>query len=340
MNKAAEKHETDNRKSRELLARNGIDLHLHLDGSLPVETAKELARLENIELPDDEKLARALKVPENCRDLNEYLTRFELPLMLLQSEKALELAAYDLAEELFAQGLCYAEIRFAPQLHLQKGLTQKSAAKAVMRGLGASKLQANAILCCMRGKNNLTENLETVRVAEQLSTGEGAGDICALDIAGAEGLFPTELFGSLFAYMRASDIPFTLHAGEAAGPESVWKALEAGASRIGHGVRSIEDPLLVKYLAATGVPLELCPTSNLQTRVFERIEDFPLRKFMDAGLCVTVNTDNLTVSDTSLANEFSLLKRTFSLNGAELDRLRANAAKAAFRRPLSYPLPS
>jgi len=317
-------------KERKTGTKYDIDLHLHLDGSLPLKTAQELGKIEGIDLPEGEKLSEALKVPKNCRDLNEYLTRFELPLTLLQSEKALEFAAYSLAEELYAQGLNYAEVRFAPQLHNRKGMTQTQAAEAVVRGLAASKLRANAILCCMRGRDNLAENLETVRVAEKLCTGSASANVCALDIAGAEGLYPTSEFASLFAFMRASGVPFTLHAGEAAGPESVWKALEAGASRIGHGVRSIEDPALVKYLAATRIPLEMCPTSNLQTRVFAKIEDFPLRKFMDAGLCVTINTDNLTVSDTSLANEIALVTEAFSLTPAELGQLRANAKEAAF----------
>ena len=301
-----------------------IDLHLHLDGSLSEAAVRRLAAMQRLSLP--ENLHQLLTVDENCRDLNQYLTKFDFPLSLLQTEEALTFAARNLLAELHAEGLLYAEIRFAPQLHCRSGLTQEKAVAAVVRGFAGSPLPAGLILCCMRGNGNEKENLETVELAAHC-LGRG---VVGLDLAGAEALYPTENFAGVFARARALNLPFTIHAGEAAGPESVWKALEFGARRIGHGVRAAEDPDLMRELADRGVPLELCPTSNLQTGIFRRLEDFPLRKLMDAGIRVTVNTDNRTVSGTTIGREWALLRQTFALSAAEIRLILGQTAEAVF----------
>lgn len=299
-----------------------LDLHLHLDGSLSPPLVRELARMQGLPLPAEPE--RALRAPEDCADLNEYLQCFDLPLTLLQSAEALEMAARGLCEELRKQGLCYAEIRFAPQLHTRKGLTQRQAADAVCRGVQASGFPAQIILCCMRGGADPV-NRETLEVAAACM---GAG-VCACDLAGAEALYPTEQYAGLFARARSMQIPFTIHAGEAAGPASIRAALEMGASRIGHGVRAGEDDALLEELAVREVPLELCFTSNLQTRAVPSPEAFPLREYLRRGLCCTVNTDNMTVSGTSLAEEYAKLA-TLGLTGEEKVTLLLHAAQAAF----------
>ena len=192
--------------------------------------------------------------------------------------------------------------------------------------MGKSDLRSNLILCCMRGKDNREENLETIRVAKECLW-KGVG---AVDLAGAEALFPTENFAGLFALAKELEIPYTIHAGEAVGPESVYKALEFGAKRIGHGVRSIEDENLMKRLAEEEITLELCPTSNLNTSIFSSYEEYPLRKLMEAGVKVTINTDNMTVSNTTVAAELQHMMEAVQLTEEEMHQLAENAASAAF----------
>ena len=304
-----------------------IDLHLHLDGSLSLSTVRRLARNAGVALPDDDAvLLQRLSVAPDCRNLNEYLEKFAFPLTLLQTADALTIAVSRLIEELYEQGLIYAEIRFAPQLHCAKGLTQTEVVEAAVKGLQNAKLPCGLILCCMRGADNNAENLETVRTAAAF-LGRG---VVAVDLAGAEALFSTAAFEREFALAHELGIPFTIHAGEADGPESVKKALEMGASRIGHGVRAVEDPELLIHLAKTGILLECCPTSNLQTQVFSSVFEYPVRQFLQAGVKFSVNTDNITVSSTALHREWALLIDSFALTTAEIKEILLDTANAAF----------
>ena len=304
-----------------------IDLHLHLDGSLSVKSVKELAALQNIEIPEnEEELLKLLRINDDCKNLTEYLEKFAFPGMLLQTKEAVALSVYNLQEELKEQGLIHAEIRFAPQLHTHKGLSQREVIEAAIEGLDRSDFSAGLILCCMRGNDNHEENLETVRLAKDYL---GKGVVC-VDIAGAEALFPTENFADLFALARELEIPYTIHAGEADGPKSVWKALEFGTKRLGHGVRSLEDPELVEKIVSEGITLELCPTSNIHTCIFPSIEEYPLRKLMEAGVKVTINTDNMTVSNINLAKEFGKLIAAFNLTDEEIKGFARNSVNACF----------
>ena len=304
-----------------------IDLHLHFDGSLSISNARELAALEGVALPeDDNELEVALTVSPDCKDLGEYLTKFAFPLSLLQSEAAIEQGMYTLCRELDAEGCIYAEIRFAPQLHLDKGLDQKKVVEAAIRGFKRSAIDGGLILCCMRGDDNAALNETTLEIAREY-LGKG---VVALDLAGNEAGFPTDSFASLFARARELQVPFTIHAGEADCAESVRSALAMGASRIGHGVRSIEDPALVDMLAKNHIALELCPISNIQTTVFDDISEYPIRQFLKAGVAVTVNSDNRSVSATTARQEMLLLKNTFALTDEEEKALLHSSVDAAF----------
>ena len=307
-----------------------VDLHLHLDGSLSVKTVRELAGMQGITVEDrDADLLRRLQVGPDCKDLNEYLEKFDFPCSLLQTKEAIALAVSNLLEELRAQGLIYAEIRFAPQLHVHRGLSQTEVVAAAVEGLSRSSLRANLILCCMRGGDNRTANLETVDVAAQyLNRG-----VCAVDLAGAEALFPTFGFEDVFDHAKALGVPCTIHAGEADGPVSVRTALDFGAARIGHGVRSVEDPELMAYLAKQGIALELCPTSNLNTNIFESIRQYPLPELLNAGVHVTINTDNITVSGVTLQSEWEKIIGTFSLSQDQILQILQNAVDASFAAP-------
>ena len=307
-----------------------IDLHLHLDGSLSLSSVRELARMQEMPLEmSDEALLGTLRVDPECRDLNQYLEKFHFPCSLLQREDALTAAVANLRKELKDQGLRYAEIRFAPQLHLLQGLNQRQVIRAAVEGLKPDGVSANLILCCMRGERNHEKNLETVRLAaEFLNRG-----VCAVDLAGAEALFPTEAFEKEFQMARELGVPYTIHAGEAAGPESVYTALDFGARRLGHGIRSVEDPDLLKRLAEAGITLELCPTSNLNTNIFPSMKDYPLPQLLEAGVRVTINTDNTMVSGVTLESEWEKITSTFHLTDDQILKLQKNAVEASFASP-------
>lgn len=312
-----------------------IELHLHLDGSLRAETVWELAKEQGVELAEKsvEEVRAKMEVPEDCKTLEEYLERFALPTMVLQTEAAMERVAFEMVETLANEGVTYAEVRFAPQLHVQKGLTQAEVVEATIRGTKRGMeqypgIRVGLILCCMRGDTNADLNMETVEVAK-----EYLGDVvCAVDIAGAEALYPTTMFESLFAKVREYDLPMTIHAGEADGPESIKTALSFGTKRIGHGVAAIHDPELMKRLAEEKITLEICITSNYHTKEVETIADHPFRKLFEAGIRVTLNSDNMTCSRVDIHSELDILRTVFHFTEAEIDQIMEYAYEARFLR--------
>lgn len=309
-----------------------IDLHVHFDGSLPIETILKLAEKQNISLPAStpESLRSYVSVPLSCKNLNEYLEKFDLPLSLLQTREGIAEAMCDTIKAFAKQGLWYVEIRFAPQLHCQRGLSQEDVVQAAIEGMKAgmegTELKVQLILCCMRGDDNEEDNKETVRQAAKY-LGDG---VCACDLAGAEALYQTEKFASVFALAREHKVPFTIHAGEADGAESVRTAIAFGASRIGHGVRALEDKELLQLIKEKGIVLECCPISNLQTKAVENIKDHPIISYLHEGILATVNTDNTTVSGTSIHQEWRLLDETFALTEKDKQQLLLNAVDGAF----------
>lgn len=312
-----------------------IELHLHLDGSLRPETVWELAKEQNIKLPANtvDEVRDQMQVPEDCRTLEEYLTRFDLPLLVLQTREALERAAFELTEDLAKEGVTYAEIRFAPQLSIKGGMTQEQAVEAAIEGVKRGmeqypSIRVGLILCCMRGEDNEEWNLQTVEAAKKY-----LGDVvCAVDIAGAESLYPTERFAPVFEKVREYGLPSTIHAGEAAGPESMKTALAFGAKRIGHGVAAVEDPELVRRLIEEQITLEVCVTSNYQTKVVPSIEAHPIRRLFNAGVRVTVNSDNRTVSNTNVRKELDILRNVFGFKEQEIEKMEEYAWEARYLR--------
>lgn len=304
-----------------------MDLHLHLDGSISVANYKKLAAISGIEVTQsDAELQNALQVPDDCKDLNEYLKRFDLPLTVLQTPESIEESVVLLADELKQLGYIYAEIRYAPQKHRNQGLTQREVIEATIRGAKRSAIPVRLILCCMRGDENHEENMETVELA-----GEYLGDeVAAIDLAGAEALYPTPNFTDLFQRAQTLGVPFTIHAGEADGPESVKAALACGTKRIGHGVRSKEDSDLVKRLAEEGITLECCPKSNLDTKIFADIEEYPFRYYLEQGVHITINSDNMVVSNTNVIREFQRLNAAFQLTKEEVKTVLQNSVRASF----------
>lgn len=307
-----------------------IDLHLHLDGAITAETAMELAKVQGISLPakTEKELEKLISVPEGCESLNDFLRCFELPLALLQTKEGIRRAVRLVLEEQKREGVIYAEIRFSPQLHARKGLSQEEVLRAALEGLQDAPIPANLILACMRGADNQKENEENLELARRFLTKDGG--VTAVDLAGAEALFPTRDYLELFRRAGEYGIPMTIHAGEADGEDSVRAALEMGAARIGHGVRARKNPEILEEIRSKGVALEMCPTSNRYTRSIENMEDYPLLMYLEKGIRVTVNTDDPAIEGTTISREFRFLKEHFGLTAEQEQLILRNAAEAAF----------
>ncbi len=307
-----------------------IDLHLHLDGAITVDIAKKLAELQGIELPteDEAELTKLLTVSADCKSLNDFLKCFDFPLSLMQTEEGLREAVHLVADNIKSQGVIYAEIRFAPQLHTNNGMTQEDAIKAAIDGLKETDLKANLILCLMRGDGNHDANLETVELAKKYLVEDGG--VVAIDIAGAEALYPTADYRDLFELAKSYNIPFTIHAGEADGAESVKLAIEYGAARIGHGVRSYESEEVLKLLTDKDIFLEMCPTSNRQTCAVEDMSKYPFMDYLGRGIKVTLNTDDMGIEGTTLAEEFRYMEKEFGLTAEQEKIILENSVEAAF----------
>ena len=307
-----------------------VDLHLHLDGSLSAEAIIKVAKEENIKLPtyNPDELNKYLMVPENCKSLVEYLERFDIPNLVLQSKYGLTTCTLDLLKRLSEQGLKYVEIRMAPQLSCKNGLTQEEVVKTLIDALKIGEkygIYSNLILCMMRLPDNLEENLETVEVAKKfLGT-----KVVALDLAGAESIFPNETFDQEFRLANKYNIPLTIHCGEAAGAKSVLSALKYNPVRIGHGIRSIEDEEVLKMLKIRGICLEICPKSNVDTKTVKSLKDLPIRQFLDRGIKVSINTDDDTVSNTKLEDEYKSLAE-LGFSEKELQEFARNSIEASF----------
>lgn len=315
-----------------------IELHLHLDGSLRPATVMELADRQGILLPTHDLTVLTdehLQVPDNCVDLVECLKRFDLPIKVLGTPEAIRRVTHELVEDLAGESYEYAEIRFAPQYARFTGYSQQEFVEAARDGLKAAlaqypSIKASLILCCMRGDDNKEENMETIRMtARYLDSG-----VCAADLAGAESLFPTAMFADVFALAKKMDVPYTIHAGEAAGsvsgPESIREALKLGAKRLGHGVLAIQDPALVKELAARKIALEVSYTSNVQTKAFPTAAEHSLGRLYQAGVHVTINTDNRTVSNVNLRKEIGRVKQAFGFTDQDIAVMQQYAREAAF----------
>ena len=307
-----------------------FDIHLHLDGALSSKIVIEIAKKEGIKLPtyNEKELNHYLMVPKDCKSLNEYLERFDLPNLVLQTKQGLTMLTNDLLERLSKQGLKYVEIRMAPQLSTNNGLTQDEVVETLLKVINSSQevhsIKSNLILCLMRGADK-EKNIETVKVAKKY-LGKG---VVALDLAGAEALFPNEQHFEEFKLAKSLNIPFTIHAGEASGYKSVDSALDMGAIRIGHGIHSLENMDTIARLVQNNIPLEICPTSNLDTKTIKTLNDLRLKELLKYGIRVTINTDDPTVSNTTLRDEYSLLEE-MGLSIEQTRKIAENTIDASF----------
>ncbi|HJS47285.1 MAG TPA: adenosine deaminase [Gemmatimonadales bacterium] len=318
--------------TRELLARlPKAELHVHLDGSLRPATMLELARAARVELPVREAGAlRRWMVVDHARDLEEFLQRFELTIQLLQTPEAIERVAYEMVEDAAADHLRLLEVRYCPRLSTRHGLTMDEVLAAERRGLERGErdfgVRTGIINCALR--HDPPE--ASLAIAEASVRWRGRG-VVAFDLAGGEAGRPPGRHREAFDAAALGGLHVTVHAGEAAGPESIREALTlCHAERIGHGTRLHEDPALEDYVRDRRVPLEVNLTSNLQTRVVARAADHPVRRYLDRGIAVTLCTDSWLMCGVSLTDEYDLARRELGLTREEVDRMLLQGFAAAF----------
>ena len=307
------------------------DLHLHLDGSLRPQTMLELADAADIALPagDAAALGEYMHVREG-RDLVDYLARFDITLALMQTPDAIERIAYELAEDCALENIRYTEIRFCPALNTRGGLSHAEVVEAALRGLRRAEADheiTTALIVC--GLRNLPVQT-SIEMAELAVDFRDRG-VVAFDLAGAERGHPPIDHQPAFQIAADANMAITIHAGEAFGPASIHQAIHScNARRIGHGTRLWEDPDLLAFVNDFRIPIEVCLTSNIQTRAAPSLEEHPLRIFYDQGLVVTLNTDNRLMSATTMTDEFLRAHEALGFTWDQLCELAVMGFESAF----------
>jgi adenosine deaminase len=297
------------------------DLHCHLDGSLRLDTIIDLAKKQQVKLPttDRSELFRLLYAGDTCSSLDDYLRAFDITLSVMQTEDALERSAYELAADAHAENVRYLEVRYCPLLHTRAGLRPAQVVEAVVRGLRNAKrelgIRYGVILCAIRSQGPEA----SLRIAELCVAFKNRG-VVGFDVAGSEVNNPAKLHRHAFQLVVDNNISCTAHAGESFGPDSVHQAIhKCGAHRIGHGTRLVENGDLLNYVNDHRIPLEVCPSSNLQTKAASSWETHPVDFYVDYGLRVTINTDNRLITDTTVTKELHLCHKHY---GWSLDQLK------------------
>jgi len=302
-----------------------IELHLHLDCSLSYEVVKQLRPSISLE-----EYTESFIAPAKCTDLADYIKRAIKGFELMQTKEQLRLVTIDLFKQLQADNVLYAEIRFAPLQHIMQGLSAIEVVEtintATAEGIKNYGVEAGIILCTLRHYSEV-QSMETVELVNQFKGSQVVG----FDIAADEAGFPITNHKAAFEYANLHNIPCTAHAGEAKGPESVWETLNNfHPSRIGHGVRSAEDASLLAFLKSNNIHLEVCPTSNVQTNVFNKIEDHTADKIYNAGVSMSINTDARTISNVTLADEYRLMEKVFQWNKDHFKKCNIEAINHSF----------
>lgn len=302
-----------------------VELHHHLDCSLSYAVVSQIE--PTITRTDYQN---GFIPPAKCTDLADVLSRAASAVRIMQTEEQLRLVTRDLFAQLLQDNVLYAELRLAPLLHTEKGLTGQDVVRVVQETVSGcidtTGVEARILLCTLRHYSE-AQSLETVELVGRFRGTCVAG----FDIAADEVGFPLNAHLQAFEYAHAHEIPCTAHAGEAKGPESVWETLQSlQPARIGHGVRSIEDPALMEHLRRNQIHLEVCPTSNVMTDVYPDFESHAVDKLYRAGLSVGINSDGHTLINTTLNQEYEKLNRAFGWEKEHFLRCNVNALEAAF----------
>jgi len=308
------------------------DLHVHLDGSLRPQTILELGHEQGVQLPADSAagIEAAVGAGSQFGSLVEYLKGFQLTLSVLQTAEALERAAFELAEDAHRENVLYMEVRYAPMLHTQRGLRLTRVVEAVLDGLRRARetygIKSNVILCGIRNISSAS----SYQMAELAVAYKGRG-VVGFDLAGAEANFPAKDHIEAFQLIRDNNINCTIHAGEAYGPASIAQAIhDCGANRIGHGCRLREDGDLLHYVNDHRIPLECCPSSNVQTGAVKSLSTHPLKLYLDLGVRVTVNTDNRLITKTTVTDELYRVHTAMRVPFRDIKTIVTAGFKSAF----------
>jgi adenosine deaminase len=309
-----------------------IELHCHLDGSVRPETIIDIAKREGIHIPsfDIEEMKEELIAPLDCESLDEYLEKFSIPNAVMQSKENLKRITFELYEDAAKENVKYMEVRFAPLLHTQRGLSVKEIIGSVIEGMKEAEeqfdIKGNIILSCMR----MMSAERAFEVVEQgksfLGKGVVAIDLCASEEEGFCGKFIEPI-----ALAREYGYRVTIHAGETGIGRNVLEAVEwLGAERIGHGVYITDCPEAYQVVKEKQIVLEICPTSNVQTKAVNQFQDHPLYNFHKDGIKITINTDNRTVSDTTMTKECELVWNEFAMSKEDYREIYMNSVEACF----------
>ena len=302
-----------------------VELHLHLDCSLSFDVVKQLRPSITFK-----EYQASFIAPQKCIDLADYIKRAVKGFELMQTKEQLRLVTFDLFRQLNEDNVVYAEIRFAPLLHTMKGLSPEQVIEVVNETVNESTqkygIDAGIILCTLR---HFTEeqSLQTVRLVKKYT----GTHVVGFDIAGNEEGFPIDNHIKAFQFANRNSIKCTAHAGEAKGPESVWETLAYfHPLRLGHGIRSAEDDKLIPYLKENNIHLEICPTSNIQVNVFDKIENHSVNKFFNSGVSMSINTDGRTISNVNLTKEYNLMQQVFNWNNVHFKQCNLEAIGHSF----------
>ncbi len=315
------------------------ELHRHFDGSIRPDTLWELSKKYYSAVPglDYETFRRYLEWDDKeDKSLIDYLDKFHVPLQYTQFYDSIMRIAYEIAEDAYADGVRLLELRINPLIHRRAGLTSRQVLHATRKGLVRFQKEhpdfhSGIIVIAMRSHGG---NMAKILLREILGEKEeyhSQVGVIGFDIAGPEAPFPPLLFTEAYALAHKMGLHKTVHAGESEGPERIWEALDnLGPARIGHGTSAGEDPELMKRLAADGVVVEVCLSSNIQTGAVDDLRNHPLPRFLDAGIKVAMCTDNPTVSATTLSREYDLAMELFGFSEADMTALARSSCEGTF----------
>ena len=309
-----------------------VELHCHLDGSLRVPTILDLAKKDKVTLTtsSSEELSKLLVIGKTRGSLEDYIKRFDITLSVMQTPQALSRTAYELIEDVAKENVRYIEIRYSPILHTGKGMTMGESVEAVRYGLKRGQkdfgVKSGIIVCGIRNISAAA----SLKLADLTVRYKNKG-VVGFDLAGSEENFPAKDHQEAFYMILNNNINATIHAGEAYGPSSIHQAIHhCGAHRIGHGTRLKENKDLMNYVNDHRITLEICLTSNWQTRSIRSLKYHPLKYYYDQGIRVTINTDNRLMSGTTLTKEFLLAHKLFGFKLHDFREMIIIAMKSAF----------
>jgi adenosine deaminase len=310
------------------------ELHSHLDGAMRLQTMLDLAREQNcldiLPATDIDGLEKELLKIDDSTDLTEYLLWFQYTIPLMQTAGALERVAFEMAEDFALENVRYLEVRYGPVLHTSNGLSLDDVNSAVRQGLSRAetkyRIRVSLIVCGLRDRYESASLRQAEMAVENRHNG-----VVGFDLAGGEAGNPPKQHLSAFYFARNHLLNLTVHAGESWGPDSIRQALfYCGAHRIGHGITLVQDRELLDYFVDHQIPLEICPTSNVQTHVVDSYETHPIRELVEAGVPVTVNTDSRLFSRTSTTRELYLAHTLCGISAAKLREIALNGFRYAF----------